>query len=278
MPELPEVEIVVRTLRKLIINHKILKIIFFREKLLKNGNCENFCKLLKGEVITKIIRIGKNIIIYLNKFVLLFHLRMEGKFFFNLKELQTNNNHYMVSFEFTNKTVLNYHDTRRFGTLFWYKISSFSNIKTLSPLSRLGYEPWDKLLDAKYFKNKIKNHKIPIKSILLDQSIISGIGNIYANEILFLSSINPNKKANLITKNEINKILDNSKIILKKAIKHGGTTIATFSHGNGISGKFQNELLVHGRVGLLCKKCMKSKIKKIKINQRGTYFCHSCQK
>jgi formamidopyrimidine-DNA glycosylase len=124
---------------------------------------------------------------------------------------------------------------------------------------------------------KYKNKKSPIKTVILDQSIIVGIGNIYADEILFLSKVNSLKKSSDLNNKELQSIIDNTKKVLAKAIELGGTTIRTYSAPGGIHGRFQQELLVHNQEGKPCTVCS-SKIIKIKVNGRGTYYCPKCQK
>ena len=149
------------------------------------------------------------------------------------------------------------------------KIKEFINSKQL----RLNYI--DNKLNVEYLKLKYKNKKLPIKTVLLDQSIIVGIGNIYDDEILFLSKINPYKKASELTDIELSNIINNTKIILDKAIKLGGTTIKTYTSSEGVHGRFQNELLVHTKTN--CPIC-NSKLNVEKINGRSTYYCINCQK
>ena len=141
----------------------------------------------------------------------------------------------------------------------------------------MGLEPWDENLTSNYLLDKFKKKKLPIKSVLLDQSIIVGIGNIYADEILFMCKINPLKYCNLITEEEASNIIKYTKEVLEKAIKMGGTTIRTYSSVDGVHGLFQEELLVHGKDKGLCPEC-KNKILKIKVGGRGTYYCEKCQK
>ena len=145
------------------------------------------------------------------------------------------------------------------------------------PLNELGLEPWDKNLTSDYLKEKYKSKHKEIKAILLDQSIIVGIGNIYADEILFLSRINPYKKASELNEQELNAIIENTKKVLEEAIKKGGTTIRTYTSSEGVHGLFQQELNVHQREDEPCKVCQ-TKIVKVKIGGRGTYYCPNCQK
>jgi len=146
----------------------------------------------------------------------------------------------------------------------------------ITPISKLELEEWDKKLTKEYLKEKL-NKKKAIKTLLLDQSIIVGIGNIYANEILFLSKIHPETPGNKLTDKNFQDIINNTKIILEKAISQGGTTIHTYTSVDGITGKFQQELLVHGKKTTPCPIC-KTEIQKIVVNGRGTFFCPKCQK
>ena len=150
------------------------------------------------------------------------------------------------------------------------------DIDKIGPLVKLGLEPWDDNLTSEYLLDKYKKKKLPIKSVLLDQNIIVGIGNIYADEILFLSKINPLKKCNLITKEEAENIIKYTKKVLEAAIEKGGTTIRTYSSVDGVHGLFQNELFVHGKDKNNCPIC-NTKIEKIKVGGRGTYYCPKCQ-
>ena len=150
------------------------------------------------------------------------------------------------------------------------------DIDKIGPLVELGLEPWDDNLTSEYLLDKYKKKKLPIKSVLLDQNIIVGIGNIYADEILFLSKINPLKKCNLITKEEAENIIKYTRKVLEAAIEKGGTTIRTYSSVDGVHGLFQNELFVHGKDKNNCPIC-NTKIEKIKVGGRGTYYCPKCQ-
>ena len=158
--------------------------------------------------------------------------------------------------------------------MYLYKKDEAYNNK---PLNELGLEPWDKELNTNYLKEKYKNKKLPIKTILLDQGIITGIGNIYADEILFLSNVNPLKKCCELSDKELEQIIKNTQEILNKAIIDGGTTIRTYESSEGVHGNFQDNLLVHNRENEKCSICG-SNIIKIKVNGRGTYYCPKCQK
>ena len=140
-----------------------------------------------------------------------------------------------------------------------------------------GIEPNDERLTKVYLYNAIKKKNIPIKTVLLDQTIISGLGNIYANEVLFQARINPLMKARDLTIKNCEDIIESSNEIIKKAIEMGGTTIKSYTSSLGVTGKFQNYLMVHKRDSLPCKRC-NTNIECIKIGGRSTYYCPRCQK
>ena len=144
-------------------------------------------------------------------------------------------------------------------------------------LNKLGLEPFDKNINSDYLLTKFNKSNLPIKELLLDQSIIAGLGNIYANEVLFLSKINPFKKGKDITKNECDNIISSSKEILTNAIIDGGTTIKSYTSSLGVTGHYQDKLYVHKRDNMNCKIC-NSLILKDRIGGRSTYYCPNCQK
>lgn len=270
MPELPEVETVKEVLKKELLNQKILDVIVNYPKMIEQISVEDFIKNLKNQVIIDIKRRGKWLLFELNDYFLLSHLRMEGKYYIkNFDDEVTRHQHVIFRFK---DFELRYNDTRKFGRMYLLKKDNIYNYK---PLSELGYEPWDVNLNIEYLKSKYKNKKNPIKTVLLDQSIIVGIGNIYDDEILFLSKINPYKKASDLTDIELSSIINNTKVVLEKAIKLGGTTIKSYTSSEGVHGRFQNELLVHTKKE--CPICH-NKLNIEKINGRSTYYCANCQK
>ena len=270
MPELPEVETVKEVLKKQILNQKILDVVVNYPKMIENMDSLEFINKLKNQTIIDIKRRGKWLLFELNDYYLLSHLRMEGKYYIkNFDDEVTRHQHVILKFK---DFELRYNDTRKFGRMY---LLDKNNIYNTKPLNELGYEPWDDKLNVEYLKSKYKNKKLPIKTVLLDQSIIVGIGNIYDDEILFLSKINPYKKASELTDIELSNIINNTKIILDKAIKLGGTTIKTYTSSEGVHGRFQNELLVHTKTN--CPIC-NSKLNVEKINGRSTYYCINCQK
>lgn len=273
MPELPEVETVKENLKQRLINKKIKDVKVLYNNIIAYPDTNTFEKTLKNIRIKDITRRGKFLIFDLEDYYLLSHLRMEGKYFFKNKNDQINKHEHVI-FNLDNYQELRYMDTRKFGKMYLIKKE---NIDTMGPLKELGLEPFDKNLTSNYLKEKIKNKIIPIKTALLDQSIITGIGNIYADEILFLSHVNPLKKSNTLKEKELNNIIKSTKEVLNKAIAKGGTTIHTYTSVDGIKGTYQDSLFVHNKENELCKVCQ-TQIKKIKVGGRGTYYCTHCQK
>ena len=204
--------------------------------------------------------------------MLLSHLRMEGKYFLKGSNYEYTKHEHVI-FKFSDGTDLRYQDTRKFGKMLLVDKDKLNDAR---PIKELGLEPWDENLSINYLKDKYRTKRLPIKTVILDQSIITGIGNIYADEVLFLSKINPLKKSYLLDDKELNNIIDNTKIILEKAISEGGTTIRSYTSSEGVHGRFQHSLLVHNHEGDKCPNC-KSTIIKIKVGGRGTYYCPNCQ-
>ena len=271
MPELPEVETVKESLKIKLLNKKIKNMNIYYENILAYPDKEKFQELIKEKVILDIKRRGKWLMFDLDNYYLLSHLRMEGKYF--IKDINEEIlKHEHIVFNLDDDTKLVYKDVRKFGKMY---LIEKDNIYNVAPLKDIGLEPWDDNLNINYLKDKYKNKSLAIKTVLLDQSIIAGIGNIYADEILFLAKINPLKKAKELNNKELSNIIKYTKEVLEKAIKMGGTTIRSYTSVNGINGLFQQELNVHTKK--VCNVCNK-KIEKIRVNGRGTYYCPKCQK
>ena len=273
MPELPEVETVKETLKLKLIGKKIKDVKVYYDGIIAYPEVKEFSKQIKNLPIKDIKRRGKWLMFYLDKYYLLSHLRMEGKYFFKNKEDKLDNHEHVV-FTLDDDEELRYRDTRKFGKMYLIKKE---DINSIGPIKDLGLEPWDNNLNINYLKDKYKNKRLPIKTVLLDQSIIVGIGNIYADEILFLSKLNPLIKCCDLKDNDLNNIIKYTKKVLEKAIKLGGTTIRTYTSVDGVHGRFQNELLIHGKDKDVCPNCGQP-IEKIRVGGRGTYYCINCQK
>ncbi len=273
MPEKPEVITVAKKLEKKILGKKIIDVNILYPKMIDYPDIVTFKKCIKNQTINSITTRGKWIVVELDTDYLLFHLRMEGKFFFRNKNDEINKHEHII-FLLDDEIELRFADVRKFAKVM---LIPKDKLLTMKPYTELGLEPWDKNLNVEYLKEKLKNKKLPIKTILLDQSIITGIGNIYADEILFLSKVNPLTKPNLLTDVDFDNIIKNTTKVLDKAIEEGGTTIRSYTSEEGVTGLFQNNLNVHQREGEECYTC-KTKIVKIRVGGRGTYYCPKCQK
>lgn len=272
MPELPEVETVKNTLKKIVIGKKIIDTIVRWDNIIEYPSVPKFQNEIKNQTIHDIERRGKWLLFVLDNYYLLSHLRMEGKYIIrNIQDEYEKHEHVIINFE--DGMSLRYKDTRKFGKMHLIKKEELYNRK---PLKDIGLEPWDSNLTPMYLKDKYKTKSLPIKSTILDQSIIVGIGNIYADEILFLSKINPLKETSKLKNKDLENIIVNTKKTLELAISLGGTTIKSFESSEGVHGRFQQELLIHGKTGE-CSVC-KTKISKIRVGGRGTYYCPKCQK
>lgn len=270
MPELPEVETVRRTLKKHILDKTINDVVIYYNDIVVT-NKEAFINDLKGKKISDILRIGKWLIFDVSPYYLLSHLRMEGKYFIkNINEHINKHEHVIFNLD---DVSLRYHDTRKFGKMYLVKKDE---LFTKTPLNKIGLEPFDNRFDVNYLKSKILKNK-PIKSLLLEQEIIAGIGNIYADEILYLSKINPLVKGKDLSNQNLEDIIKYSKEVLEKAINDGGTTIRSYTSSLGVTGRFQQSLNVHCRENKKCYNCS-NKIVKITVQGRGTYYCPNCQK
>ncbi len=270
MPELPEVETVKRYLQKEIIGKQILKVKILYEKIIKT-DIEAFKKNIINEHFIDVQRRGKFLIFELDHYYLVSHLRMEGKYFIKSIDAKIEKHEHIIFY--LDDVTLRYHDTRKFGEMY---LVAKGNLYADTPLAHIGIEPFDENLDGDFLLAQYKQN-VPIKTLLLNQNILAGIGNIYADEILFKSTINPLTKGNELTVEDCNNIINNTKDILNKAIENGGTTIHSFTSSLGVIGHNQDNLLVHTKEGCPCPICGK-RIIKTKVNGRGTYYCPNCQR
>lgn len=272
MPELPEVETVKRVLTELVINKKICSVEVYCEKMIKNVSVDDYITSLEGETIKEIRRLGKYLFIDTENYTLVSHLRMEGKYNY-YEEYSERTKHDYIIFTFEDDSELRYNDSRKFGTMELLKKGHEFDLKSIN---KLGLEPYDEKLTVQYFKDKIKNKKTSIKQILLDQTIITGFGNIYVDELLFAAYIHPKTPVNELTDEQIQAIIDCGRNVINAAIDAGGTTVKSFTVTGNVTGKFQYSLNVYGRKDEECYRC-NTKIKKIKLGGRGTHYCPTCQ-
>ncbi|MFC7393683.1 DNA-formamidopyrimidine glycosylase [Scopulibacillus cellulosilyticus] len=273
MPELPEVETVKETLKQLIIGKKIEDITVLWPNIIKRpDDVRAFQTELKGQSIKDIKRRGKFLLFYLNKDVLVSHLRMEGKYSLQ-EEHVTIDKHTHVIFKFTDQTELRYRDVRKFGTMHLFaKGEEF----LYPPLSQLGPEPLGSDFTAEYLTDRLAKTDRAVKTALLDQTIVVGLGNIYVDEALFRACIHPLTKARTLNHKQIDNLTKCIRKTLNEAVEMGGSTIRTYLNSQGQMGMFQQKLNVYGRVGSPCPNCGHP-IEKIKVGGRGTHFCHACQ-
>jgi len=272
MPELPEVETVRRTLENYLIGKRIVKTRVFYDKMLVNKTKEEFDTLLKDQVVLKIDRYGKYLQFRIGELTLISHLRMEGKFYIKDEDEPIEKHEHLI-FYFSDHTTLRYHDTRKFGTMELL----LPGETTTSGLKSIGLEPFEEGFTYAYLRNKIHSSSRAIKTVLLDQKNIAGLGNIYVDEVLFLSKVHPEKLASQLSPKEMKAIVQNARIVLEKAVELGGSTIRSYTSSLGVTGRFQNELFVHMRKDEPCKIC-NTTIVKTKVGGRGTYYCPKCQR
>jgi formamidopyrimidine-DNA glycosylase len=288
MPELPEVETIKLGLQKHLVGHKIEDIEIRVPKIFQ-GNPKNVI----GAKVVAIKRIGKGLIIELdNGYVLTVHLKMTGQLVFRDKNTQNlvlskkvggdilPSKYSHVIFSLDKGAKLYYNDLRRFG---WVKVLKKDELAENAFFSQMGPEPKvgedlaGKELTLDYFKNVVQKGNLPVKLILMDQKRIGGIGNIYANDALFLAGIDPRRKGKSLTEEETKKLFEAIHTVIKKSLNYGGSSDENYVNVLGQEGNYQNHTLVYGKKGEKCSVCG-SIIEKIQLGNRGTYFCPKHQK
>jgi formamidopyrimidine-DNA glycosylase len=298
MPELPEVENLRVGLEKKIVGQKIIKVSIKKPKLVSGkGNVripspkkvKEFIRGLQGEVFGSVERRAKNLIFKTKSGkIILAHLKMSGQFSYKgrdnenisgghpieISESNLPNKHTHVIFELQ-KGTLYYNDVRMFGYLLYYP--SLDILKKDGHFNSLGLEPFNKSFTEKYFLESLKLQKGKIKTVLMDQKIVTGLGNIYADESLFEAKIQPSREANSLKKEEVKALYNAIIRILKRAVKLGGSSVATYRLLDLSRGNYAREHKVYGKDGKNCPICGK-KLKKNIIGGRTTIFCSNCQK
>ena len=274
MPELPEVETIVRELREQIINSKILDIKVNYEKIIDTHTPEEFKSILKNQTICKINRRAKYIVMQLsNSYFLILHLRMTGKLFIKNCDISTTKHDHII-FIMDNGKQLFYNDTRKFGR--FYLTIHKNNI-----LGKLGPEPLGDDFILSEFQIKLSATQRKIKSLLLDQHFLAGLGNIYVDEALWEARIHPEQPAYQISKSSQIALYNSIQNVLEKGIDNKGTSLGdgqgNYSSTENQRGKNQSVLKVFARTGEPCYICA-SQIKKTVVVQRGTHWCPKCQK
>ncbi|PRS10538.1 DNA-formamidopyrimidine glycosylase [Bacillus atrophaeus] len=274
MPELPEVETVRRTLTGLVRGKTIKSVEIRWPNIIKRpAEPEEFARNLIGETIQSIGRRGKFLLFHLDHFVMVSHLRMEGKYWLHQAE-DPDDKHVHVVFTMTDGTQLRYRDVRKFGTMHLFHPGE--EMREL-PLSQLGPEPDDKEFTDAYLKERLMKTNRAVKTALLDQKAVVGLGNIYVDEALFRAGIHPETKANQLSAKKIKKLHEEIKNTLQEAIDAGGSTVRSYINSQGEIGMFQLRHFVYGKKDKPCKTCG-TMISKIVVGGRGTHFCAKCQK
>jgi len=268
MPELPEVETTLRAIKKF--QGQNLTNIKVHNRNLRWAVDKDLEINSRNQKLINLRRRAKYIIFELENTNLLLHLGMSG----SLRILKSENNYFLkhdhIEFIFDNEKII-YNDPRRFGSLHITK-----NVNNHRLISALGPEPLSKNFNGAYLLDCCKSSKANIKTLLMNQKNVVGIGNIYASESLYLSKINPQKESQKLDLEECKRIVSSSKKVLNEAIKVGGTTLKDFYSADGSPGYFKIKLNVYGRNGQKCKKCEEEVVKVI-INQRATFYCPICQ-
>ena len=268
MPELPEVQTVLDTLSHQIQDCTITDVIVNYPRMIQ-GDVQQFCDILKGNAFRAFERRGKYLIFRMDTCTLVCHLRMEGRFYLQ-KQDEPVNRHMHVIFLLSDGRQMRYMDTRKFGTMELFEADySFDLFHDLGP------EPFDEAFNPAYIQAFRKGRKTPLKSLLLNQSFVAGIGNIYADEILFACGLRPGRSCARITGKDEQHLVEETRRILGEAIQAGGTTIRSYVSSLGVTGRFQLSCMVHTKK--TCQICG-SQIKVRTIGGRSSYYCPHCQK
>ena len=272
MPEMPEVETVRRTLLPLIKGKTIKEVTVWYPKII-TGDAKEFARQLAGKKIVTIDRYAKYLLIRLSdNLTIVSHLRMEGKY--RLVKINTKKDkHDHVQIIFSDNSALRYNDVRKFGRM---QLIKTGTEKEKTGISKLGAEPNSAAFTVSYLQNGLARKKKNIKSTLLDQSVVAGLGNIYVDEVLWETKIHPLSQANTIPTKKVAQLHDNINSLIELAIAERGTTVHTYLDANGKTGGFQKMLQVYGHKNEPCVRCG-TPLEKIKVNGRGTTFCPKCQ-
>lgn len=274
MPELPEVETVCRTILPVVKDKTISNCIINYPRLLPKNDVKQFQQDIQKQVIKDLNRRGKYLIFQLESGLqLIMHLRMTGQLLFCPDATSPEEKHTSAIFNFSDGSQLRFIDQRKFGTIYLLNENEWSEV---TGLHTLGVEP----LSPEFNVDKLKqfvNRNRTIKSILLDQKFIAGLGNIYVDESLFRGEIHPNRPGNTLTNVELNNLHQSIIQVLEEAIANQGTTIKDYRTGSGDTGEFQNKLQVYGKTGEPCVNCGQN-IERIRVASRGTHFCPQCQR
>lgn len=275
MPELPEVETVRRSLLPVVLDKTITKVTVFYERILQGVSVGDFKAILLNNGFLDLNRRGKYLLFTLEgDWVLVAHLRMTGRLIYVSNQEISRAKHTSVDFSFADNSALRFEDVRKFATI---NLLPFSRLWEISGLHTLGVEPLSPEFLPQFFGEMLKGSSAKIKSWLLDQKRIAGLGNIYTDESLFLAGIHPERPANSLTIQEANLLHGAIVQVLKDAIANQGTTLRDYRTGYGREGSFQNKLLVYGKKQEGCPRCG-TDLEHKKVAGRTSHFCPRCQK
>lgn len=270
MPELPEVETVVRLIRPELTGCRITSAEFRIPRQLAPQKPSAVRRAVAGSTIRNVRRRGKYILCDLDRGTLVLHLRMTGRLYIRSLNTQSDE-HERAFFGLEGERVLVFRDPRTLGTIRYYPVG-----EALPFLDKLGWEPLHDQVSVEQFRERVRNRSIVVKVLLLDQSVWAGIGNIYASESLWEAGIHPLVRADRLTRKQCEKLMHSVPMVLKRALSRGGTTLRDFVSPDGKKGSYQREFRVYGREGEPCPNCG-SPIIRITQAQRSTYFCRKCQ-
>ena len=271
MPELPEVETISRELGAKILHKKIRKVVIYQSKL-RWLIPENLPGLVQGATFQKIERRGRYLLCRTETGTMILHLGMSGHLCYSAERPHLPAKHEHLTIYFADNTVLAFIDPRKFGACLWTEEDPLLH----QLLNNLGPEPLTDNFNAAYLATKIKNRKVPIKQLIMDNKAVVGVGNIYANEALFQAKINPLTPAQQLTSFEVKTLVAAIKQVLETAIKTGGSSIRDYKKSDGSTGSFQKHFAVYRQENQPCKVCG-TLIKKIRQAGRSTFYCANCQ-
>ncbi|MRN52954.1 DNA-formamidopyrimidine glycosylase [Paenibacillus monticola] len=274
MPELPEVETVKRTLNVLIKGKQIEYVTVRLARIIQRpDDIQAFANMLAGHSVVNVERRGKFLRIVLDGLVLVSHLRMEGRYGLFQKN-DPLDKHTHVIFHFTDGTELRYTDVRQFGTMHLFQPGEDLR---LPPLNKLGQEPLEPAFTPERFKEIVAGKSTKIKSLLLNQEYVVGIGNIYVDESLHRAGIHPEDSAKVLSGEQLDNLYEAIVSTLTEAVNAGGSSVKSYVNGQGESGSYQDQHLIYGRKDQPCVSCG-TMIEKTVVGGRGTHYCPNCQR
>ncbi|MBP2650641.1 MAG: mutM 2 [Firmicutes bacterium] len=273
MPEMPEVETIRRTLADKVVGNKIANVEMLLPRLIKWPSAHEFQALVTNRTIKSLERRGKYLLFYFDSdLVMVVHLRMTGRIYYS-SVVEQDDRFIRIIFSFDNGAALFYADSRTLGTLY---VMPTNELWRINGLAKLGPEPMSPEFTLEYFQQILAKRKGKIKSLLLNQQIIGGLGNIYVDESLFLAGVRPERNAASLAAEESNRLYQAINKVIEQGINYGGTTFRDYRDGEGKRGENQYHLNVYGRENQPCKTCG-TLIAKTEVGGRGTHYCPHCQ-